>query len=86
MVCGDGCGHPTEADSWHLVLVLLTICSCKFICLTRSEAKQAETLEFGAENVYFRALQGDKVAHALKSHQGMCVCSVRSHSLQPHGL
>ena len=49
VVSGDGCGHPTGADRWHLVLVLLTICSCQFICLTRSEAKQAETLEFGAE-------------------------------------
>ena len=39
----------------------------KFVCPTRSEAKQTKASEFGAETVYWRAKQGEWAAHTQKT-------------------
>ena len=37
------------------------------MCPIHSEVKQTESQSLEQRNIYFRAMQGDEVAHALKS-------------------
>ena len=67
-----------DKEAWHAAVHGVT--------KSRTQLSDWTELNLEQKKVYCRALQGDKVVRALKSRQGMCVCSVMSHSLQPHEL